>query len=108
MDAEEAVLRRLGLDCEFLDSGCCGMAGAFGFEKEHYEVSVKAGERVLLPRVREAAPGTLIITDGFSCREQIAQCAGRQARHLAEILDMAFRVGVKDHRVAPGRPPQAA
>jgi Fe-S oxidoreductase len=68
-----------------VDSGCCGMAGAFGFEKEHYDVSMKAGERVLLPRVRNADPATLIITDGFSYREQIAQGAGRHARHLAGV-----------------------
>ena len=108
MEDEENVLKRLGLQYEIVDSGCCGMAGAFGFEKEHYDVSMKAGERVLLPRVRKADAGTLIITDGFSCREQISQGAGRQARHLAEIVDLAFRVGVRDHRVAPTRPPQAA
>jgi Fe-S oxidoreductase len=108
MDDEEKVLQRLGIDYEILDAGCCGMAGAFGFEKEHYDVSLKAGERVLLPRVREAAQDTLIITDGFSCREQIAQATRRPARHLAEIVDMAFKVGTKDHRVAPERPPRAA
>src|SRR5207237_10351376 len=78
MDDEEKVLKGLGLDVEMLDAGCCGMAGAFGFERGHYDVSMKAGERVLLPRVREAAEDTLIITDGFSCREQIAQGTGRR------------------------------
>jgi Fe-S oxidoreductase len=77
MDDEEKVLTRLGIDYEILDSGCCGMAGAFGVEKEHYGISMKAGERVQLPRVREAALGTLIISDGFCCREQIAQSAKR-------------------------------
>jgi Fe-S oxidoreductase len=91
MGAEEKLLERLGLDYEILDAGCCGMAGAFGFESDHYEVSIKAGERVLLPRVRQAAEGTLIIADGFSCREQIAQCTNRRASHVAEVLDMAFR-----------------
>jgi Fe-S oxidoreductase len=108
MDDEEKLLKRLGLDYELLDSGCCGMAGAFGFEDEHYDVSLKAGERVLLPRVREAPAETLIITNGFSCREQIAQAATRHSYHIAEILDMAFKVGIKDHRIAPSRPPQAA
>ena len=84
------------------------MAGAFEFEKEHYDISMKTGERVLLPRVCEAGPGTIIITDGFSGREQILQGGGRRAYHLAEILDMAFRVGVRDHRVAPSRPLHAA
>jgi len=92
MDDMEKVLRDLGLDVEVLDSGCCGMAGSFGFEAgEHYEVSMKCGEQVLLPAVRQAAEDTLIVADGFSCREQIAQATGRQALHLAEVLQMALR-----------------
>jgi FAD/FMN-containing dehydrogenase/Fe-S oxidoreductase len=91
---EETVLRKMGLDVEHPDSGCCGMAGAFGFEKgEKYEISVRAGERVLLPKVREAARDTLIIADGFSCREQIAQLTNREALHLAQVLRMAQREG---------------
>ncbi|MEK6374563.1 MAG: FAD-binding and (Fe-S)-binding domain-containing protein [Acidobacteriota bacterium] len=91
---EETVLRKMGLDVEHPDSGCCGMAGAFGFEKgEKYEISVRAGERVLLPKVREAARDTLIVADGFSCREQIAQSTNRQALHLAQVLQMALRDG---------------
>jgi Fe-S oxidoreductase len=91
IDAEEELMRRLGLDFEVLDSGCCGMAGAFGFERgEHYEVSIAAGERVLLPKVREADRNTLVIADGFSCREQIAQTTDRRALHLAEVLAMAL------------------
>ena len=87
---EETVLRKMGLDVEHPDSGCCGMAGAFGFEKgEKYEISVRAGERVLLPKVREAASETLIIADGFSCREQIEQSTNRKALHLAQVLRMA-------------------
>ena len=67
------------------------MAGSFGFEAgDKYEVSVKAGERVLLPRVREAGPETLIVADGFSCRTQIEQGTGRRALHLAEVLAMAL------------------
>jgi FAD/FMN-containing dehydrogenase/Fe-S oxidoreductase len=90
-DAEEKLLRELGLDVEVLDSGCCGMAGAFGFEKgEHYDVSIKCGERVLLPAVRSADSHTLIVADGFSCREQIAQTTKRQALHLAEVLRVAL------------------
>jgi Fe-S oxidoreductase len=64
------------------------MAGAFGFEKSHYDVSLAIGERVLLPEVRKAAPETLIVADGFSCREQIAQATGRPALHLAEVVAM--------------------
>ena len=91
MTDEEAVLKRLGLDFQIVDSGCCGLAGAFGYEKDHYEVARAAGERVLLPAVREAPDDTLIIADGFSCREQITQHTGRQAFHLAEVLEMALR-----------------
>ena len=95
MGGEKALLDRMGLDYEVLDSGCCGMAGAFGFERsgEHYDVSIKCGERVLLPAARAAADDTLIITDGFSCREQIAQTTDRQALHVAQVLQMALRQG---------------
>ena len=89
-DAEDAVLRRIGLDVEHPDSGCCGMAGAFGFEQEHYNVAMRVGERVILPAVREAASDTLIIANGFSCREQIAQATGRDPLHLAEVLRMGM------------------
>jgi len=88
-EPEEAVLQKAGIEYEHLDSGCCGMAGAFGFEKKNYDISMRIGERVLLPRVREAAKDTLIIADGFSCREQIEQATGRKAMHLAEVLQMA-------------------
>jgi FAD/FMN-containing dehydrogenase/Fe-S oxidoreductase len=86
------VLGALGLDVEVLDSGCCGMAGSFGFEAgERYEVSMKVGEQVLLPAVREAPEDALIVANGFSCREQIAQGTGRRALHLAQVLQMAFQ-----------------
>jgi Fe-S oxidoreductase len=65
------------------------MAGAFGFQREHYDVSMRVGERVILPAVREAGRETLIIANGFSCREQIAQATGRQPLHLAEVLKLA-------------------
>ncbi len=90
MSDEEAVLSKLDLDFQVLDSGCCGMAGAFGFEKEHYAVSIKAGERVLLPAVRRAEDDTVIIADGFSCREQIEQMTDREALHLAQVIQMAM------------------
>jgi hypothetical protein len=95
MTAEKRVLSRMGVDFELLDSGCCGMAGAFGFEKEHYEVSISCGERVLLPRVREADPDTLVVANGFSCREQIAQTTNRRALHLAELLELAEKERIK-------------
>ncbi|HYS53015.1 MAG TPA: FAD-binding and (Fe-S)-binding domain-containing protein [Thermoanaerobaculia bacterium] len=89
-EPEEVALKKIGLDFEHLDSGCCGMAGAFGFEARHYDISMRIGERVLLPRVREAARDTLIVADGFSCREQIEQATGRQTLHLAQVLQKAF------------------
>jgi FAD/FMN-containing dehydrogenase/Fe-S oxidoreductase len=89
MTAEEKILQRLGVDYDLLDSGCCGMAGAFGFEKSHYAVSLACGERVLLPAVRAAEADTLVVANGFSCREQIAQTTGRQALHLAQVLELA-------------------
>ncbi len=91
MAAEEAALRSVGLAPAQPEPGCCGMAGAFGFERgEHYELSAKIGERALLPAVRAAAPEALLVADGFSCREQIAQSGGRRALHLAEVLEMAL------------------
>ncbi len=93
-DPDRQILERLGLDYELLDSGCCGMAGAFGYERgEKYRISLAAGERVLLPRVREAGSRTLILADGFSCRSQIEQTTERRALHLAQVLQMALREG---------------
>jgi FAD/FMN-containing dehydrogenase/Fe-S oxidoreductase len=86
MTDEEALLRKAGTDLQVLDAGCCGMAGPFGFEKEKYAVSQAIGERVLLPAVRKTEPDTIIVSDGFSCREQIFQATGRHALHLAEAL----------------------
>jgi FAD/FMN-containing dehydrogenase/Fe-S oxidoreductase len=90
-DDEEKVLKKLGLDVDHPDSGCCGMAGAFGFESDKYELSMRVGERVLLPAVREASRDTIIVADGFSCREQIAQGTDREALHLAQVLQMALK-----------------
>jgi Fe-S oxidoreductase len=95
MKAEEDLLKKMGLDFEILDSGCCGMAGSFGFEKDKYDVSQRIGELVLLPAVRNASSDTLIIADGFSCREQIAMGAGREAVHLSEVLQLALHQGTQ-------------
>ena len=92
-DKETQLLQAMGLDHQILDSGCCGMAGAFGYEKGHYEVSIRCGERVLLPAVREASRDTLILTDGFSCREQIQQDTPRKALHIAQVLQLAHEYG---------------
>jgi Fe-S oxidoreductase len=90
MTAEESVLRKMGIDYEAPAPGCCGMAGAFGFEKEKYSTSIAIGELELLPAVRNAPDDWLIIADGFSCREQIQQCTGRTSLHLAEVLQMGL------------------
>nr|WP_308042412.1 FAD-binding and (Fe-S)-binding domain-containing protein [Micromonospora sp. PLK6-60] len=99
--ADQAVLTAAGVRAEFLDSGCCGLAGNFGFEQGHYEVSEACAERVLLPAVRDAADTDVILADGFSCRTQVAQsaAAGRRAIHLAELLRAGLRGGA-----VPGRP----
>ena len=89
MDHEVALLQRLGADVQVPDAGCCGMAGPFGFSADKIAVSKAVGERVLLPAVRSAAEDTLIVADGFSCQEQIAQLTGRRAIHLAEALHLA-------------------
>jgi Fe-S oxidoreductase len=90
MTAEESLLRRLGVDFQSPAPGCCGMAGSFGFEHDKYDISAAIGELELLPAVRHAPADWLIIADGFSCREQIAQGTNRHALHLAEVLKMAL------------------
>lgn len=84
---ELAALSATGGSVKMLDAGCCGMAGPFGFEKKSFSVSQTLGERALLPAVRAADPATVIVTDGFSCREQISQNTNRRAVHLAEVLN---------------------
>jgi Fe-S oxidoreductase len=93
MTDEEAILVKMGLDFQAPAPGCCGMAGSFGFEADKYDVSMAIGELELLPAVRRSPADTLIIADGFSCREQIAQCTDRNALHLAEVIQMALRNG---------------
>jgi Fe-S oxidoreductase len=94
VSAEQELLKAMGLDFKMLDSGCCGMAGSFGFEKgSQYDVSIKCGERVLLPEVRKARETDLIIADGFSCKTQIEQGTDRRALHLAQVMQLALREG---------------
>ncbi len=100
-EADERVLRAMGLDFEVLHSGCCGMAGAFGFASESYDVAKACGERVLLPRVRSEAPDTLVLADGFSCKTQIAQGTPRRALHLAEVMAMAIDARQRTDGPAP-------
>jgi len=91
MDHAQSLMRKMNLTVDTPDSGCCGMAGAFGFEADKFAVSRAIGERVLLPAVRAASPDTMIVADGFSCREQIRQATGRAAVHLAEVLAAGLR-----------------
>jgi Fe-S oxidoreductase len=91
MTDEESVLRKMGIDFQTPAPGCCGMAGSFGFEQDKYQTSLAIGELELLPAVRKAPSDCLIVANGFSCREQIAQCTDRRALHLAEVIQMAAR-----------------
>jgi Fe-S oxidoreductase len=102
MGAVERTLALVpGLQVETIESSCCGMAGAFGYEAKHYDVSMKMAEAALLPKVRAAAPGTLLVADGTSCRHQIrdglrqgGDPAGsngpREAVHVARVLEKAL------------------
>jgi FAD/FMN-containing dehydrogenase/Fe-S oxidoreductase len=100
VDGDRAVLDRLGLRYTIPEDGCCGMAGSFGFEAAKYNLSMRIGERKLLPAVREAGRGRLVIADGFSCRTQIEHATDRRALHLAEVVQMALR----RQRGEPARP----
>ncbi len=90
IDPEAALLRASGLEVDAPDTGCCGMAGAFGMKPAHYEASKAIGEAVLLPKVRAAGSSTLVVANGFSCREQIEQLGGRTTLHLAEVLERSL------------------
>jgi FAD/FMN-containing dehydrogenase/Fe-S oxidoreductase len=90
LDESRALLEGMGVDWGAEDWGCCGMAGSFGYEASKYDVSMKVGERHLLPAVR-SAPDALVIADGFSCRSQVKQGAGREALHTAQALALALR-----------------
>ncbi len=105
MEDEKELLKKMGLECELPEPGCCGMAGSFGFERgDHYAVSIAVGERHLIPAVKAAARDTLIIANGFSCQEQIEQTTDRRALHLAQVLQMALRDGASGPH---GRPEDA-
>ena len=103
--AEKQIFEKLGVEARYPEDGCCGMAGAFGYEKQngHYEVGLAVGERVLLPQVRKAAADELIIADGFSCQEQIEQQTGRNALHMAQVL----RLALHRNREAVGKRPES-
>ncbi len=88
---DEALLTKMGADYELLNTGCCGMAGSFGFESDKYDVSLAIAEQGILPRIREAEASSVIVADGFSCREQVAQLTDRHALHTAELVNMALQ-----------------
>jgi Fe-S oxidoreductase len=90
---EIALLRKAGAKVELIESTCCGMAGPFGFEAGKIEVSKAIANLGLLPAVRSADAKTIIVADGFSCREQIAQLSDREGMHFAEVLDRSSGCG---------------
>ena len=90
MENDQTVMKKMGLDYQLLNSGCCGMAGSFGYEADKYDVSIACGERALFPAVRNAGLSTLVMADGFSCKEQIEQDTPRHALHLAEVMQLAL------------------
>ena len=93
-DGEQEILEQMGLHVQLPDAGCCGMAGSFGYEAgERYEVSMAAGERVLLSAIRDLPSDTLVLADGFSCRSQISAATDRNGLHLAQVLALAIRNG---------------
>jgi FAD/FMN-containing dehydrogenase/Fe-S oxidoreductase len=103
--AEQELYERLGLEFEVLDSGCCGLAGSFGFEREHHDISVAIGEHKLMPMVRAAPGDTLVIADGFSCKTQIEELTDRRALHTAQVIKMAMDRGPDG---VPGDRPERA
>jgi Fe-S oxidoreductase len=90
IESEQQLLERMGLRLEAPDSGCCGLAGSWGYEAAHYDVSMACGERVLFPAVRAAGVDTLVVADGFSCRTQIEDGTGRKALHVAQVLALGL------------------
>jgi FAD/FMN-containing dehydrogenase/Fe-S oxidoreductase len=91
--AEKKLYEKMGLDYEVLDSGCCGLAGSWGFEEDKYDLSMKIGERRLLPAARAAEADTILMADGFSCKTQIEQATDRRALHTAQVIKMALDHG---------------
>jgi FAD/FMN-containing dehydrogenase/Fe-S oxidoreductase len=113
---EHELLGRMGLQVEPVSGGCCGLAGSWGFEQGHHEVSLQCGEQALLPAVRDADPETLVIADGFSCKTQIEQGGtGRRALHVAQVMKMAsehgpdgYRAGLPEDPYCEAKPPAPA
>jgi FAD/FMN-containing dehydrogenase/Fe-S oxidoreductase len=108
MHPEHALLERMGVQVRDISGGCCGLAGSWGFEQGHHDISLQCGEQALLPAVRDAQPDTLVIADGFSCKTQIAQSdTGRGALHVAQAMQMAREHGTDGYRPGPPEEPYA-
>jgi hypothetical protein len=118
MDPEQQLLERMGLEVEPVSGGCCGLAGSWGFEQGHHDISLACGEQALLPAVREADRDVVVVADGFSCKTQIEQAGvGRRALHTAQVMKMAREYGPDGYRgglpedpyyeVKPSAPPKA-
>jgi FAD/FMN-containing dehydrogenase/Fe-S oxidoreductase len=107
MEHDQKLLDRLGLDYEILDSGCCGMAGSFGYHAgEHYDVSVAVAKHSLLPKLAETPHSTIVVADGFSCRSQIEQLDGRKPLHIAQVIQHALRESGRTGPEVTGAPPR--
>jgi Fe-S oxidoreductase len=103
MQGDTALLERLGVQWKLLDTGCCGMAGSFGFNEAHYAMSEKIGEDTLFPALRAASQQTIVLTNGFSCREQIEHGTGRHALHIAQLAQRALATSTpRDNLAATG------
>src|SRR5205085_6795895 len=101
IDPEVELLKKMGVEVETLKAGCCGLAGSWGFEAGHHEISMQCGEQGLLPKVRELDEKTMVVADGFSCKTQIEEGdTGRRALHIAQVLKLA-------HEHGAGGPPGA-
>jgi Fe-S oxidoreductase len=99
IEGEHKLLQRMGLDVEPVSGGCCGLAGSWGFEQGHHDISLQCGEQALLPAVREADRAALVVADGFSCKTQIEQAkTGRRALHTAQVMKMAREYGPNGYR----------
>lgn len=106
MQSEQRVLKRMGLDVQPVQGGCCGLAGSWGFETGKYDISMACGEQALLPAIRDAGHDTLIVTDGFSCTTQIDDAkTNRHALHTAEVMAMAQRNAVQKDQSEPSHLP---
>jgi Fe-S oxidoreductase len=93
IDADQELLERMGLDVEVLDSGCCGLAGSWGFEQGHASLSRQIGERRLLPAAREASKDAVLVSDGFSCKHQVQEFTDRRPLHLGQVIKLATEHG---------------